>query len=158
MIAELLMSQLAVTLPYPGLEYCYRTRDPGCIVETITPRDLAYVNKAVVEAIAVRENTDPYEPWEVFPADRKGDCGARAATVRAALLALGFDPKAMRFEVGEVTEPNGQTLGHIVLLVDLSGKTYVVDSKTPDMIYTPDKRPYAFRPKATQSSQTVVWR
>lgn len=154
MIATLaLMWQAAtVTLPYPWLEYCYRTRDPGCIVQTMTPRDLALLNLEVTEAIQTVENPDYYEPWTPFPADRRGDCNSDVATKRAALLALGVDPKAMRFEIGEA---DGER--HIVLVVSLKGKDYVLDRKTPGMIYTPDKRPYAWKPVAIQSSAQVTW-
>lgn len=141
-----------VTLPYPWLEYCYRTRDPGCIVETITPRDLALVNLEITDAIRTVENPDYYDPWEAFPASRMGDCDDDAATKRAALIALGMDPQAMRFEIGEA---NGER--HIVLIVRLDGKEYVLDRKTPDRIYPPSRRPYDWRPIARQSQLSLIW-
>ena len=142
-----------VTLPYPWLEYCYRTRDPGCAVETITPRDLALLNMEITEAIQTVENPDYYESWTPFPAGRTGDCNTDAATKRGALLALGLDPMAMRFETGEA---DGER--HIVLVVRLDGREYVLDRKTPDRIYAPDKRPYAWKPLATQTPEQVTWR
>ena len=142
-----------VTLPYPWLEYCYRTRDPGCIVEAITPRDLALINLEITDAIRTLENPDYYDPWTPFPADRMGDCDDDAATKRAALIALGMDPQAMRFEIGEA---NGER--HIVLIVRLDGKEYVLDRKTPDRVYTVGKRPYAWAPLATEPVTGVIWR
>ena len=47
-------AQESVTLPYPWLEYCARTRDPGCIVQTITPFDLAIINREITEGIITR--------------------------------------------------------------------------------------------------------
>ena len=154
MIAALaLMWQAAtVTLPYPWLEYCHRTRDPGCIVETITPYDLALINLEITEAIETVENPDYYDPWTPFPADRRGDCDDDAATKRAALAALGHDPKAMRFETGEA---DGQR--HIVLVVTLAGKDYVMDRKTPDRVYSPAKRPYTWKPLSMQTPERVTW-
>lgn len=159
MLAELIISQaITVALPYPFLEYCAKTKDPGCIVETLTPKDLAYINKLVTETIITVANSDPLEPWTPFPPDRKGDCGHQAATERQILLALGVDPKAMRFETGEVTEPDGRKVGHIVLLVTLDGKEWVMDRKTPDMLYPPSKRPYEWRPLAKEVRGQLVWK
>lgn len=154
MIAALLFLQQAatVTLPYPWLEYCYRTRDPGCVVETITPRDLALINQEVTDAIQTDERPDYYDPWTPFPADRKGDCDDDAATKRAALLGLGVDPTAMWFETGRA---NGER--HIVLVVRLDGRDYVLDRKTPDRIYTTAKRPYSWEPLARQTMKQPTW-
>lgn len=147
----------AVTLPYPWLQWCFATRDPSCVRRTITPTDLALINREITEAIITREDPDYYDPWTPFPADRHGDCDDDAATKRAALLALGVDPRAMHFETGEVTEPDGRKVGHIVLVVRLDGKDYVLDRRTPNSIYPPARRPYPWRPKAIENSQTVVW-
>lgn len=159
MIIALILMQQATTvvLPYPWLEYCYRTRDPGCIVETITPYDLALVNMAVTEAITTKTDGDPLDPWEAFPESREGDCDDDAATKRAALIGLGVDPKSMHFEMGEVTEPDGRKVGHLVLVVRLNGRDYILDRKTPDRIYTPEKRPYHWRAIASQSPASLAW-
>lgn len=146
-----------VTLPYPWLEYCWRARDPGCVVEAISPRDLALINMAVTEAITTEENPDPLDPWTPFPADRRGDCDDDAATKRAALLALGMDPKAMRFETGRVIEPDGREVGHIVLVVSLAGRDYVLDRRTPDRVYTPSRRPYAWTATASEPDASPTW-
>ena len=152
MIAALIALQLgAVTLPYSGLQYCYVTRDPGCIRETFTPEDLALINLEVTEAITTVENDDYYDPWTPFPADRRGDCDDDAATKRAALLGQGFDPKAMHFETGYV---DGQP--HIVLVVTLNGKDWVMDRKTPDRVYVTSKRPYQWQPMAREGRR-VQW-
>ena len=154
MIMALIFLQQAasVTLPFPYLEYCYRTRDPGCIVKEITPFDLAIINKEITEGIRTREDDDYYDPWTPFPPDRYGDCDDDAASKRGALIALGFDPKAMHFETGYADgEP------HIVLVVTLNGKSYVLDRKSPDKIYPPSARPYDWKPMASQTD-TVLWR
>lgn len=153
MLVALAFMQLTVTLPYPWLEYCWRTRDPGCVVETITPKDLALINLEITDAIVTREDPDYYDPWTPFPADRKGDCNVDAATKRAALLALGVNPKAMRFETGEA---EGQR--HIVLVVTLAGRDYVMDRKTPDRVYVPGARPYAWKPLARQTQAGPIWK
>lgn len=155
----------AVTLPYPWLQWCYATRDPACIRPAITPTDLALINREVSEAIITREDEDYYDPWTPFPADRHGDCDDDAATKRAALLALGLDPKAMHFETGDVTEPDGRKVGHMVLVVRLAtvedgkkvSRDYVLDRRTPGSIYPPSKRPYAWRAKASENATSVVW-
>ena len=149
-------AQESVTLPYPWLEYCARTRDPGCIVQTITPFDLAIINREITEGIITREDDGYYDPWVPFPPDRMGDCDDRAASTRQALLALGVDPKALRFETGLVKEPDGRTLGHIVVVVTLDGREWVLDSKTPDKVYPPSKRPYAWKPMAAESPN-ILW-
>lgn len=154
-----------VTLPYSWLQYCWATRDPACIRPAITPFELGLINREVTEAIITRENPDYYDPWTPFPADRRGDCDDDAATKRAALLALGVDPRAMHFETGEVTEPDGRKVNHIVLVVRLTrfeggepvSRDYVLDRRTPDRIYPPAQRPYAWRAKAAENPQTVVW-
>lgn len=151
-LALIFLQQVSsVTLPYPWLEYCAKTRDPGCIAEKIEPFDLAIINKEITEGIITREDDSYYEPWTPFPADRIGDCNTDAATKRAALLALGMDPKAMHFETGYA---DGQP--HIVLVVTLDGKDYVLDRKSPDRIYPPAKRPYAWKPIAAESNN-VLW-
>lgn len=155
--ATLILQAASVVLPYPWLEYCYRTRDPGCVLQKITPRDLALVNMAVTEAITTKADGSPMDPWQPFPASREGDCDDDAATKRAALLGLGFDPGAMNFEMGEVTEPDGRKVGHIVLVVQLEGRAYVLDRLTPDRIYTPDRRPYSWRAIASQSNTSLTW-
>lgn len=156
-LAALVFQTAAVWLPYPWLEYCHRTRDAGCIVETITPRDLALINKVVTEAIETREDSSALDAWEAFPADRRGDCDDQVATERAALIALGLDPRTMSNEVGEVIEPDGRRVNHIVLVVTLDGKRWVMDRKTPDVLYQPGARPYAWRPLARQTQAGPVW-
>lgn len=153
MLVALVFLQQAATvhLDYSFLRYCYETKDPGCIAETITPYDLAIVNKVVTEAIITDEDDDYYDPWTPFPHDRHGDCDDDAATKRQALIALGFNPKAMHFETGYA---NGEP--HIVLVVTLDGKDYVLDRKSPDRIYPPAKRPYAWKPIAAESNN-VLW-
>lgn len=156
-LAALIMQVASVTLPYSWLEYCARSRDPGCVVETIRPLDLAYINKLIAETITTEPNTDPLDPWEAFPASRRGDCDDHTVTARAALIALGVPASSMRIELGEVTEPDGRTVGHAVLVVTLDGLEWVMDRRTPDVLYPPTKRPYAWRPLARQSSASVVW-
>ncbi len=159
MFAELLIAQaVTVSLPYSHLVYCGQTKDPGCIIENLTPRDLALINKTVTEAIITEANSDPFDPWTPFPPDRKGDCDDQAATERQILLALGVDPKAMRFEIGEVIEPDGRRAGHIVLVVTLNGKEWIMDRKTPDLLYPPNKRPYEWRPVTMESPGQLVWK
>lgn len=147
-----------VTIPYSWLQYCAATRDPSCIRALITPRDLALINREVSEAIITREDQGYYDSWTPFPPDRHGDCDDDAATKRLALVALGLDPKAMHFETGEVTEPDGRKVGHIVLVVRLEGRDYVLDRRTPGQIYTPLNRPYAWRPMASEDQASVLWR
>ncbi len=144
-------AQEDVTLPYSWLRYCYETRDPGCIADTITPRDLALLNKEITEGLITVENPDYYDPWIPFPADRRGDCNTDAATKRAALLALGLDPRAMRFETGLAAGER-----HIVLVVTLEGRDFVLDRKSPDAIYPPTKRPYDWKPIAREGAG-VLW-
>lgn len=154
MLVALAFMQQAMTvhLDYSWLRYCYDTRDPGCVSETFTPTDLAYVNKVVTDGIETQENPDYYDPWTPFPADRKGDCDDDAATKRAALIGLGFNPRAMHFETGLA---NGER--HIVLVVSLDGKDYVLDRKSPDAIYTTGKRPYRWEPIAREATG-VLWK
>ena len=151
-------AQDVVHLDYEFFAYCYRTHDPGCIVSRFEPRDLAIINKMVVEAITVVEDPSRDDPWIAFPESHTGDCGDRSATVRQALIVRGFDPKALRFQVGRVIEPDGRELGHIVVLAELNGKTWVLDSKVPDMIYPPEKRPYPWKIIATETHETIVWK
>jgi predicted transglutaminase-like cysteine proteinase len=162
MFAALILAQQVVVLPYTNLERCHRERDPGCIVETWTPLDLALVNKTVTQEIETVADSSPSDPWLAFPRDASGriagDCDDDAATKRAALIALGFDPKAMHFETGEVKEPDGSIIGHIVLVVTLNGKNYYLDRKTPDLIYTADKRPYEWRLKSQEVVGRLQWR
>lgn len=157
MIVALALMQLAsVTIPYSEMRYCFETRDPTCIREVITPRDLALINLEVSDAIITVEDDGYYDPWVAFPDDRRGDCDDDAATKRAALIGFGFKGP-MRFETGSVVEPDGRLLAHIVLVVTLGGKDYVMDRKTPDRVYTPDKRPYTWKPSARQSKAGVAW-
>lgn len=158
MLVALFFLQQAATvhLDYSWLQYCAQTKDPGCIAEQITPYDLAIINKEITEGIITREDDSYYDPWVPFPPDRMGDCDDRAASVRQALLALGIAPKDIRFETGLVKEPDGRELGHIVVVVRLNGKEWVLDSKTPDKIYTSDKRPYPWTPMASESDN-VLW-
>ena len=158
MFAALVFMQQAATahLDYSWLQYCAQTKDPGCIAETITPFDLGIINREITEGIITREDDGYYDPWIPFPPDRMGDCDDRAASVRQALLALGVGPKAIHFETGLVKEPDGRELGHIVVVVRLNGKDWVLDSKTPDRVYAPDKRPYEWKPIAAESPN-VLW-
>jgi len=160
-IAAALFQVAAVTIPYSWLEYCGRSRDPGCVVETITPLDLAYLNMLVTEVIqpdpAVTTYAAPDDPWLAFPVDRHGDCDDRVVTARAALIALGLDPKKMTIETGEVTEPDGSLAGHAVLIVELDGRKWRMDSKTPDKLYPAEQWPYAWRPLARQPTAGIVW-
>lgn len=137
--------------PYSYLRYCYETRDAGC-VRHLTKKDLAVVNMVVTDAIKTEEHPDALDPWEVFPKSNKGDCDDDAATKRAALLGIGIDPTAMHFETGLA---NGER--HIVLVVTLDGKDWVMDRKTPDRIYPADKRPYKWTPQEREAPSSLNW-
>lgn len=152
MISVALFFQAAlVAPPYPFLEYCARNRDPGC-ERVITVQDLAVINWVVTDAIKTAENPDPLDPWEAFPASHIGDCDDDAATKRMALVGLGFDPKGMRFETGLA---NGER--HIVLIVTLDGKDWVMDRKTPDRVYSVAKRPYQWTPQEREAQTSLNW-
>lgn len=151
--ALMLLWQGVVHLPIGHIRYCVEYHDPGCIKQTITPTDLAYINKAIVEWMTPRDNPDPGQRWEAFKQD--GDCENHVASVRQALLAFGLDPKAMHFEAGEITE-SGKVSQHVVLVVRLNGKDWVADMKTPDFLYTPNDRPYPWKPVTSETSN-VLW-
>lgn len=140
-----------VAPPYAHLEYCYKARDAGC-ARTLTPHDLAVINMVVTDAIKTVENLDPLDPWTPFPASHTGDCDDDAATKRGALLGLGFDPKAMHFETGLA---NGER--HIVLVVTIDGKEWVMDRKTPDRVYPANKRPYDWKPQERETAGSLNW-
>jgi predicted transglutaminase-like cysteine proteinase len=157
-LAALIAQAVQITLPYPWLEHCYRSKDPGCVVERLRLEDLIFVNMAVAGAIETAENADPLDPWEAFPASRRGDCDDHVMTVRAALQALGVPASAMRVELGAVIEEGGQETGHVVLVVMLDGKDWVLDRKTPDQAYRPSARPYKWRLKAAQPASGAAWK
>lgn len=147
----------AQAMPYSWLRLCATTLNAHCERPEITVQDLADLHRTVSAAIKTVENNDPFDPWTPFPVDEYGDCDDQAATERAALIALGMDPKALTFETGRVTEPDGREVGHIVLLVALGGKTYVLDRKMPLGLYEAPRRPYAWRRTATENHAGIVW-
>lgn len=147
--------QAIIHLPIGYVRYCAEYRDPGCVVEQVTPQDLAYLNKAIVEWMEPVDNPDPGQRWEAFKRD--GDCENHVASVRLALVAFGVNPKDMRFEAGTITEADGRTAQHVVLVVALRGKEWVVDMKTPDMLYRTTDRPYPWTP-LTSESDGVIWK
>jgi predicted transglutaminase-like cysteine proteinase len=146
-----------VTIPYSWLEYCWRSKDPGCAVTSVSAREVAYVNKLVAHTIVQFGDPTPLDPWVAFPPDRTGDCDDHTVTVRAALMALGVPARAMRIELGRVIEQDGRTAGHAVLVVTIAGVEWVADRRTPDILYRADDRPYTWTPLATQPRDAVIW-
>lgn len=139
-------------IPYGWLAYCAATKDPGCLKGTITPRDLALVSQSIAEGLTPVENLDPSTSWAPFPPGARGDCKNHVASTRQALIALGMDPKAMRFEGGELEDGSK----HLVLIVTLAGTDYVLDMKTPGMAYPTTQRQYPWKRVAIEGER-VAW-
>lgn len=151
-----------VEMPYSYLEWCNSAPLGACFrTKPITLKELALLNLEITEAIQTVENEDYYDQWKAFPRDAAGritgDCDDDVATKRQALMLLGIPPTDMWFETGMVTEPDGRKLRHIVLNVRVGDKVYVMDRKTPNMLYTPDKRPYTWEPIAREDRSQVTW-
>lgn len=149
-VAPLAAAQ-GVAPPYAYLEYCAKNRDPGC-VRAISPADLAAINMVVTDAIKTQEDVSVLDAWEAFPPSHAGDCDDDVATKRMALVGLGVDPKAMHFEAGLA---NGER--HIVLVVTLNGKDWVMDRKTPNSVYPASKRPYPWVAQERETQTSVAW-
>lgn len=102
-----------------------------------TLADLARVNLAVNQAITyapdrptvrnIPEPTIVLDYWSLAPS--QGDCEDYAATKLAQLLKAGISRRYLRFGMGK---ENGEY--HGVLLADVDGKTYVLDSLTDDIL------------------------
>lgn len=139
-------------LPYAWLEHCAKTQ-VQCEVETVTLADVAMVNKVVNEGIFIQPDVD--ERWIAFPADRRGDCDDYAVTKRAGLLALGMGPETLMLELGE-SQRNGKWTRHLVLVVKIDGREWVLDNLVKDEIYVYGKGPYPWR-KVGRSGSGVTW-
>lgn len=137
--------------PYSWLEHCNAQGNCG-LGKKWQVKDLEWINKSVNGAITAR-NDAGFDVWTAFPADRLGDCDDYAATKRAALLTLGYPAEAMRMASGYL--PTGEM--HLVLEVDLGGKTYVLDN-TMNRVFRADDRPYFWRPIMTQVPGDVAWK
>lgn len=77
-------------------------------------------------------NAYPYESevdddWTPITEAGRGDCDSYATAKFQRLLWAGWSPRLMRFAV--VLAENGR--GHLVLLVDLDGQTWVLDNRRP---------------------------
>lgn len=142
-----------INLPYAWLEFCGKTQSPTCRVQNITTDDLAVINYIINTTISPQDDPLEKDTWQPFPADRIGDCDDYAVSKMQALLALGVPPADMRLAAGKLD--NGEK--HIVLEVTLSGVVWVLDNRTPDSIYPPEQRPYAWQAIATQTSKAVIW-
>jgi predicted transglutaminase-like cysteine proteinase len=152
LIAQLIAGDFV--MPYAWLEHCATTPAAQCSVADVTLADVARVNKVVNEGIKPKPDAD--ERWTVFPADRRGDCDDYAVTKRAALLALGLKPEAMKLELGDEFR-DGTGRRHLVLHVTVAGRTWVLDNLAPDALYTPEKRPYKWRSLASQTTAGATW-
>lgn len=83
---------------------------------------------ADLERINAEVNAYPYasesvEDWTPISVAGSGDCDSYATEKMERLLAAGWSPLALRLAVGTV---GGK--GHLVLLVDLDGQTWVLDN------------------------------
>jgi predicted transglutaminase-like cysteine proteinase len=141
-------------LPYAWLEHCATSPAARCQVEAVTLSDVARVHKVINEGITPTPDAD--ERWTAFPADRRGDCDDYAVTKRAALLALGMKPEAMKLELGDEFR-DGTKRRHLVLHVTVAGRTWILDNLEPDALYTPEKRPYKWRSLASQTQAGATW-
>lgn len=157
MLIAVILQAAMISLPYPYLENCAAAHDHSCEVAKVTALDVAYVNKVVATTITPALTPSVDAPWVAFPPDRKGDCKVHTMTVRASLLALGVPASAMTIEAGEVRYTDGHWENHLDLAVKLDGQTWILDVLSPDAIYSPDKRPYQWRPLSTQSHDTATW-
>jgi len=161
LLALALMQLVAVQLPLPYVEHCAWTQDPACKVDRMTVEELAALHRLISEANApdLRPGVgEPLDPWRVFPADRMMDCDDMVISERMALQAFGVPAGAMSIVAGEVTEPDGATVGHVVLVVEIDGKRWVLDRKVPQSVYSDGKRPYPWRQSATQAHDSILWR
>lgn len=153
--------QLALgQLPLPYVAMCAERQYRACAVDVITVDDLAALHRLISEAYAPDDSdaaSSPDDPWRIFPPDMKMDCDDLVASERAALEAFGLDPRAMSIETGKVTEPDGHVLGHVVLIVELDGRRWVLDRKVPQGIYEDGKRPYRWTQSARQSHKGILW-
>jgi predicted transglutaminase-like cysteine proteinase len=141
-------------LPYAWLEHCAKMPAARCQVEAVTLSDVARVNKVINEGIKPKPDAD--ERWTVFPADRRGDCDDFAVTKRAALLALGMPADVLTLELGDVFR-EGAWSRHLVLVVSIEGKAWVLDNLERDSLYTTAKRPRPWRSLAFQPQRGATW-
>lgn len=141
-----------VPIYYAWLEYCGLHRDPGCIVQSFSKVDLAWVNSAINRAITPVDD-DGHDTWTPFPADRAGDCDDYVVSKRLALQALGLPASSMVVVAG--ARDNGDR--HLVLEVTLNGVTWVLDSLVADEIYRPGKQPYAWHEVSRQPVLGAIW-
>lgn len=160
---SLFMLQAALpALPIGFLEMCAERRDRSCAVRTLSADDLAALHVQISSAIETEENADPDEAWRVFPRDEagrlRGDCSDQVATERAVLIELGIPPEDLSIETGRVRQANGSEVGHVVLIVRLDGRRWVLDRRVPSGIYGAEKRPKDYRTTAAQEPGSLLWR
>lgn len=162
MLALVMLQASLPALPIGYLEMCVDRRDGSCHVQHMTADDLAAIHVQVTAAIETLENANPDEPWRVFPRDPagrlRGDCSDQVATERAILLELGIPAKDLAIETGRVRNADGSETGHVVLIVALDGKRYVLDRRVPSGIYGAEKRPKDYRTTAVQEPGVLLWR
>jgi predicted transglutaminase-like cysteine proteinase len=157
MFAELIISQ---ALPYSFIEACATKPNMRC-ERPITLQGVIDMHGVITEGIKTRDNPDPYDAWTPFPRDPDGrifgDCDDQAASERAALIAFGMDPSKLAFESGKVKEPDGREVGHVVLVVELDGKRYVLDRRYPQGVYPADGKRPNWTTTAMESHSQITW-
>lgn len=163
MIAALIFSQLALpALPLPYLEMCADRRDGSCFVRSLTPEELSTLHQVITTSIATADARDADDPWRVFPRDKdgnlRGDCDDQVATERAVLLALGIPAKDLAIETGRVRNADGSEDGHVVLIVTLEGRRWVLDRRVPAGAYEASRRPKDYRTTTVQDPGALLWR
>lgn len=142
-----------VPIYYAWLEYCGLSRDPGCVVQSFSKVDLAWLNAAINRAITPVDD-EGADTWTPFPADRAGDCDDYVVSKRLALQALGVPAASMVVVAG--ARDTGES--HLVLEVTIDGEVWVLDSLVIDELYRPGKQPYAWREIARQPSSGAIWK
>ncbi len=149
--------QAAPVLPAGWLEACGRGEAQACEVGEVTPDDIRWVHVSITALIRpVPDREGDVERWDVFPENRQGDCTTYVMSKRAALIALGMDPKAITIVLGEV-ERDGRWRRHAILEVNAGGETWILDNLEPTRLYRPATRPRPWREEARQPTARATW-
>lgn len=94
----------------------------------ITPDLLDDVNKEYNQYEYATEVADDWTPIDLTKA-KKDDCDSYATAKAEKLLRLGCPASALRLAVCTVWKGGKLIGGHLVLLVELDGQTYVLDNR-----------------------------